>query len=59
MKWEEIDMNWIIGAACILAVLAVLGIFTAGVAVTIAEEREKITVLNIETFSPELAEVYL
>ena len=24
-----------------------------------AEEREKITVLNIETFSPELAEVYL
>lgn len=29
-------MNWIIGAACILAVLAVLGIFTAGVAVTIA-----------------------
>ncbi len=23
------------------------------------EEREKITVLNIETFSPELAEVYL
>lgn len=52
-------MNWIIGAACILAVMAVLGIFTAGVAVTIAEEREKITVLNIETFSPELAEVYL
>ena len=24
-----------------------------------AEEREKITVLNIETFSPELAKVYL
>lgn len=24
-----------------------------------AEEREKITVLNMETFSPELAEVYL
>ena len=23
------------------------------------EEREKITVLNIETFSPELAQVYL
>lgn len=36
VKWEEIDMNWVIGAACILAVLAVLGIFTAGVAVTIA-----------------------
>lgn len=36
VKWEGIDMNWIIGAACILAALAVLGIFTAGVAVTIA-----------------------
>lgn len=37
---EKKDMKWIIGAVCMVAAITVLGIFTVGMAVTIAAKYQ-------------------